>query len=66
MQYCQVSNEETFPVVVLGNKCDLVEDRKVGEEQIRRVREIAKNVHYFETSAKDSVNIKEAFKTIAE
>ncbi|QRV91563.1 Ras-related protein Rab7 [Ceratobasidium sp. AG-Ba] len=42
---------ETFPFVVLGNKIDVEENKR--------------NIPYFETSAKEAINVEQAFQTIA-
>lgn len=53
------SDPEHFPIVVIGNKTDLA-DRQVPP---RQGQEWCKghNAQYFETSAKESVNVEEAF-----
>ncbi|CAB1353793.1 unnamed protein product [Coregonus sp. 'balchen'] len=44
---------ENFPFVVLGNKIDLEN------------RQSKNNIPYFETSAKEAINVEQAFQTIA-
>merc|ERR1711998_216105 len=66
------SETDTFPFVVLGNKCDLKESRVVNNKQ---ATEYCKNKKimskdgetpmYFETSAKDSKDVTKAFTTVA-
>nr|CAG8476158.1 4436_t:CDS:2 [Entrophospora candida] len=46
---------ENFPFVVLGNKIDVEESRRMSKG----------NIPYFETSAKESINVENAFMTIA-
>lgn len=55
----------SIPIVLFGNKCDLVDNRKVEKED---AEEFANNneVTYFETSAKENINIKEGFDKIIE
>jgi GTPase SAR1 family protein len=58
---------DTFPFIVLGNKID-VED---GRRQVSQKRAMAwcqskGNIPYFETSAKESINIEQAFQTAAQ
>ena len=56
---------EKIPVVLFGNKCDLVNERKVTKEEIDRF--IKKNyLVYFETSAKEKINLEEGFQKIFE
>ena len=49
-----------FPMILVGNKCDLKSDRQIpteeGEEMAREL-----NCPYFETSAKGRINIEESF-----
>ncbi|XP_017844725.1 ras-related protein Rab-7a-like [Drosophila busckii] len=57
-------NRENFPFVVLGNKVDL-ENRRVSKQQAEQWCEV-KHIPYFETSAKDGLNVKQAFLELAE
>ncbi|KAJ3070592.1 Ras- protein Rab-7, partial [Quaeritorhiza haematococci] len=56
---------ESFPFVVLGNKIDVEESRR----QVSQKRAMAwcqrGNIPYFETSAKEAINVEQAFQTIA-
>jgi len=50
--------------ILVGNKCDLEENRKVSVEEgmeLSRHYEIS----FLETSAKNSVNVEQAFQTMA-
>ncbi|KAF2075576.1 hypothetical protein CYY_003119 [Polysphondylium violaceum] len=61
-----VQDPEHFPFIVLGNKVDQIENRKVSEKMAQNfIQEIGGNVHYYDTSAKDNINIEEAFQTIS-
>ena len=56
---------EKIPIVLFGNKCDLVDERKVTKEEIDRL--VKKNdLVYFETSAKEKINLEEGFQKIFE
>ncbi len=59
------SDEDSFPYVVIGNKLDLPEQRKITSEDARQWCKDNGDLPYFETSAKDSVNVEEAFQHIA-
>ena len=56
---------DTFPFVLLGNKCDKVAERKVQASKIKQYCETKSNMPYFETSAKDNTNVEAAFEEVA-
>ena len=60
------SEPETFPFVLLGNKSDLEIKRKVQESEINKYCESKLNMPYFETSAKDNINVEAAFEKVSE
>ena len=56
--------EPEFPILVLGNKIDDDSARVVPKDQAAEwARE--RNLMYFETSAKDNINVEQAFKELA-
>ncbi|KAA0202681.1 hypothetical protein HAZT_HAZT000001 [Hyalella azteca] len=55
---------DNFPFVVLGNKVDL-ENRTVSSKRAQQWCQNKSDVPYFETSAKEAINIELAFQTIA-
>ncbi|KAG8473645.1 hypothetical protein CXB51_036033 [Gossypium anomalum] len=61
------SDPENFPFVVLGNKIDVDggNSRVVSEKKVRAWCASKGNIPYFETSAKEGVNVEEAFQCIA-
>jgi len=59
-------NAESFPFVVLGNKCDLHDRRQVSEQKAKVWCKGKNNIPYFETSAKEAVNVDQAFQVIAQ
>jgi GTPase KRas protein len=59
-QILRVKDEDSFPVVILGNKCDLEKDREVSTTEGRSFAESIK-APFFETSAKSRINIEEGF-----
>jgi len=53
-----------FPCVIIGNKIDKQEQRMVSSKDATRWCQENGNLQYFETSAKESTNIDQAFQTI--
>jgi len=51
--------------VVLGNKCDLENQRVVSQKRALGWCQSNGNIPYFETSAKEAINVETAFQTIA-
>ena len=57
---------DNFPFVVLGNKIDLTGDsRVVAQKRAYSWCQAKGNIPYFETSAKEAVNVEQAFQVIA-
>ena len=52
------------PIVLFGNKCDLIEERKISKEEAEEFA-LKNNLPYFETSAKNDININEGISKIA-
>lgn len=59
-------NAENFPFVVLGNKADLDSQRQVTANKAKAWCASKGDMPFFETSAKEAVNVEAAFKTIAQ
>lgn len=62
-QISRVKDSNTIPMVICGNKVDLVDTREVETEQGQEFAENA-NATFMETSAKSGNNIEESFKTL--
>jgi len=62
-QILRVKDRDYFPVVVVANKCDLEFERQVGMSE---GRDLAKHFccKFIETSAKQRINVDEAFSTL--
>lgn len=56
---------ESIPIILFGNKSDLIEKRVVKGEEAEEFSS-KNNLDYFETSAKNNTNIAEGFRKIAE
>ena len=52
-----------IPIVLLGNKCDLIDNIKVEEEEAKALAN-KYNIEYFETSAKENINVTEGIQRI--
>nr|CAB3265382.1 ras-related protein Rab-7a-like [Phallusia mammillata] len=55
---------ENFPFVVIGNKIDL-ENRVVSHKRAQGWCHSKNNIPYYECSAKDNINVEQAFQTVA-
>ena len=52
-----------IPIILFGNKCDMIDNREVEEEDAEAMAK-EYNLNYFETSAKEDINIKEGLAII--
>ena len=59
------SNPQSFPFVVLGNKSDLANKRQVSTQKAKSWCAGKNDISFYETSAKEAVNVEQAFQTIA-
>ncbi|GJJ78024.1 hypothetical protein BGZ83_005582 [Gryganskiella cystojenkinii] len=59
-------NPENFPFVVIGNKIDMEESKRmISQKRAMAWCQSKGNIPYFETSAKEATNVEQAFQTIA-
>ncbi|KAL7746184.1 hypothetical protein RI367_002171 [Sorochytrium milnesiophthora] len=56
-------NKKKLPMVAVGNKCDLVDERTIDQASVQAYFASLK-IPYFETSAKANVNVTEAFQEL--
>jgi len=56
--------DSEFPIVIVGNKCDLEKERLVTAAEAKEVVGKWPNVGYLEASAKARINVEESFKAI--
>jgi GTPase KRas len=56
---------DSFPVALVGNKCDLEKERAVTSEEGKKKAE-KYQVQFFEASAKSGINVDETFMKLAD
>ena len=57
--------QKDFPIILLGNKCDLENERQVQREEGEQIA-IEKGIKFLETSNKEGINIKESVKELVD
>ena len=57
----RVKDSYDVPMVLVGNKCDLEEDREVTSEEARQYASRHPTMWFYEISAKDRINVDEIF-----
>jgi len=65
IQKVNKDSEQSVKKILVGNKCDMTDERQVTTEQGRALAEEQK-IPFIETSAKDDINVTEAFMKITE
>ncbi len=65
MEECKLQSPKSITMVLIGNKVDLYEQRRVSTEEGKEFAD-KNGLLFYETSAKSSYNIEEAFKASAE
>ena len=60
-QICRIKDSTSVPIVLIGNKSDLEEDRAVSRSRAFAVSQTWNNAPYYETSARRRANVDEAF-----
>ncbi|KAJ7661366.1 small GTPase superfamily, partial [Mycena polygramma] len=64
-QILRVKNQDSFPVVIVANKCDLEYERQIGKAE-GRTHATHLGCKFIETSARDYINVEEAFTTLVQ
>eukprot|EP00056_Hartaetosiga_gracilis_P014214 m.240012 g.240012 ORF g.240012 m.240012 type:complete len:187 (+) comp14365_c0_seq1:148-708(+) len=60
-QILRVKDTEEVPMVLVGNKCDLAEERMVKKEQGENLSKVFHDCKFLEASAKEKINVNEIF-----
>ncbi|KMU83378.1 transforming protein p21b [Coccidioides immitis H538.4] len=60
-QIIRIKDDENVPIVIVGNKSDLEEDRAVSRSKAFQLSQQWGNAPYYETSARRRANVDEAF-----
>jgi GTPase SAR1 family protein len=60
-QIVRTKADPNFPIVLVGNKSDLEEDRAVSRAKAFQISQQWGNIPYYETSARKATNINEVF-----
>lgn len=63
-QIIRIKDDHRVPIVLVGNKCDLEEDRSVSRVRAFGVSQSWGNVPYYETSARRRQNVDEVFRDL--
>ncbi|KAI9203125.1 ras-like protein 1 [Polychytrium aggregatum] len=63
-QILRVKDRDWFPTVLVGNKADLEDDRRVSVQEGRDLAKQCGNTVFMETSARTRVNVDEAFHSL--
>jgi len=58
-------NADSFPFVVLGNKADMANKRQLSASKAKAWCSAKGDIPHYETSAKEALNVEQAFHTIA-
>jgi len=62
LHYADIQDPHNFPFIILGNKVDLADRRQVGEDESRQWCLYHGGLPYYNTSAKDDINVEQVFK----
>ncbi|KAF9585817.1 Ras- protein Rap-1b, partial [Lunasporangiospora selenospora] len=60
-QICNIKDSRNVPIVLVGNKCDLEEERRVSYEMGERLAESWASAKFFETSARTRIRVDDVF-----
>ena len=58
--------KKDVPLILLGNKVDLIDNKKIDSEKAEDIKRQIKAIEYFETSALDGTLVNESFRKLVE
>ena len=58
-------DKKKFPIILIGNKCDLNEEREVSFEEGKKKAD-SYQIDFYETSAKNNINVENVFKYLTD
>ena len=62
----QEKSSTTVPVILVGNKCDLIDERQISKEQIESLAKEIGAAAYVEVSAKSGENVNQIFRKVVD
>ena len=62
IEQIKANSQEYTKMILFGNKCDIIEDRKVKKEEGEQYAK-NNNINFFEVSAKEGTNVNKAFES---
>lgn len=65
-QILRVKDRDDVPMCLVGNKCDLEDERAVGKEQGQQLARDFNSCTFLETSAKQKINVNEIFHNLVQ
>lgn len=63
-QIMRIKDDPNVPIVLVGNKCDLEDDRAVSRARAFAISQSWGNAPYYETSARRRANVDECFRDL--
>ena len=58
-------DKKKFPIILIGNKCDLDEEREISFEEGKKKAD-SYQIDFYETSAKNNINVENVFKYLTD